>query len=127
MNNKPPHNCHICPLIEQNDEAKCDRKLRNDEGDVDGVAYGGHNYHVDDFIFYRGVEGPAQIGYITDIKFPLREKADILATIDIRLVARMDSIAAVIPREIVKDEVSRQIWVSSHCLFTSHPTRGMSS
>lgn len=95
----------VCPLQEAQFEAQKDRQLKNAQGIVDGVAYGGTKYHFEDFVLYRAESGPAYIGYIKKINFPVRETAAIQTTVTVRRVGRIASLAHILPSHVVKDEV----------------------
>lgn len=102
----PPDNCHTCEVFEQNNLKLAPTWLKNDQGIVDGVAYGGNNYHIYDFVLYRSENnGPAHLGYITKITLPVRETATSSPKIYMRCVGRVNTILEEIPIGMIKDEV----------------------
>ncbi|KAF9469584.1 S-adenosyl-L-methionine-dependent methyltransferase [Collybia nuda] len=97
----PPYNCYTSQKFEEHESKRVPVLLK----EKDGVAYGGHTYHFHDFVLYRSEDaGPAHIGYITDIRFPVRETATSSPKIYMRRVGRVNSILEAIPFDVIKDE-----------------------
>jgi DNA (cytosine-5)-methyltransferase 1 len=105
----PPDNCFTSLLLEENAHKHVYTQLRNSQGIITGVAFGGHNYHLEDFVLYRSEDdGPAHIGYITNISFPIRETLRSYPKIYMRCVGRINTILAAMPFDMIKDEVNIQ-------------------
>ncbi|RDB29208.1 DNA (cytosine-5)-methyltransferase 3 [Hypsizygus marmoreus] len=100
----PPQNCPVCPLIEQHLEEQVDRRLRDEQGIPNGVAFLGQKYHLEDFVLYRAEKGPAHIGYITGVHFPIKETSVVASTLTIQRVGRISTIARLLPENVVRDE-----------------------
>ena len=81
-------------MSEQCKQAKEPRTLRSDSG----IAYGGQNYHLHDFVLFKAQEGPANIGYISKVS-PNAHK------FRVRLVGRIGSIEDALPNNVMRDEV----------------------
>ncbi|KAF5385343.1 hypothetical protein D9615_001032 [Tricholomella constricta] len=102
--NNPPYNCMVCPVVQQQEQEKADLPLNDSQKIVNGVAYGGQNYHYEDFVLYRAEKGPANIGYITGFNFlPLRG-GDVRTEVYLKRVGRISSIANVLPDDVLRDE-----------------------
>lgn len=111
LNRNPPNNCFTCDIYKDTVD-KCvyaPLKIVTDQGTVEGVAYGGNSYHIYDFVLYRSEEkGPAHIGYITNITFPVRETATSSPKIYLQCVGRVNTIMKTNPavlNGLIKDEV----------------------
>ncbi|KAF8079195.1 S-adenosyl-L-methionine-dependent methyltransferase [Lyophyllum atratum] len=105
MHNPPPDNCMVCPLIGQRDQEKFDNPLKDDQGIVNGVAYGGHQYHYEDFVLYRAQSGPAHIGYITGFDFRPMKGSEVTTQVYIQRVGRISAIPdSILPPDYFKDE-----------------------
>lgn len=111
MEHDPPYNCHASQVCIQNELKQHPAPLRNHQGIVDGVAYGGHNYHLEDFVLYGSEkDGPAHIGYIVNITFPVKETSEVR----VRCVWRVNKIQEAILIDIIKDEVSIVFFLLKH-------------
>jgi DNA (cytosine-5)-methyltransferase 1 len=97
---RPPDNCPVCLLHEQRDQESYGRKL------LDGVAYDGQSYHLDDFVLFRAESGPAHIGYITNILFPVKATSRAPTVVTVKRVGRVSDLVGVLPSSVIKDEVS---------------------
>ncbi|KAF9469568.1 S-adenosyl-L-methionine-dependent methyltransferase [Collybia nuda] len=101
----PPYNCYASQILEAQQCKKTAAPLKGDQGVVDGVAYGGNSYHLDDFAFYRSEsDGPAHIGYIIQLKFPSKNSPNGLPKICMQRVGRVNMILQAMPNGIIKDE-----------------------
>lgn len=105
-----PDNCPVCPLHAEREAKTNIQELKDDNGVKNGVAFGGHTYHYEDFVLYRADKGPANIGYITE--FDLNGKAQMVT---IRKVGRISSLDHILPKHILRDEVCYLICLLSLC------------
>ncbi|PPQ86962.1 hypothetical protein CVT25_009784 [Psilocybe cyanescens] len=103
---KSPDNCPVCPIQEENDLKKEARALKDEFGNLDGVAFAGISYHLEDFVLYRANEGPANIGYITHVAFPKKN----IAKVTMRKVGRISDLGHVLPAGTKRDE--RQLFLT---------------
>ncbi|KAK0233815.1 S-adenosyl-L-methionine-dependent methyltransferase [Armillaria fumosa] len=94
---QPPNNCPNCLLRDQHDQEKSAVKI------ADGIASGGHHYHIDDFVLYAASSGPASIGQIVDIKVPDRHTASAQPSVSVRPVGRISDLD-VLPLSEIRDE-----------------------
>lgn len=94
----PPHNCHICHLIEQFNQDLNPQKVRN------GVAWHGREYHIDDFVFIKAEEGPCHIGHILDMQVFVDGIDNDDSRILVALLGRTDRLGCR-PETMLKDEV----------------------
>lgn len=106
---RPPDNCSVCPLLEEIEMQKEAMQLKDNTGKINGLAFAGVSYHLEDFVLYRAEKGPANIGYITQIAFPTRTRN--IAKVTMRKVGRISDLRNVLPPEIQKDEVSKIVLV----------------
>lgn len=112
LEHNPPDNCHASQVCIQNELKRDPAPLRNHQGIVDGVAYGGCNYHLEDFVLYQSNnDGPAHIGYIINITFPDDEAPNVC----MRCVGRVNTVLEAIPIGIIKDEVCIVFFFFKHC------------
>lgn len=119
---KSPDNCPVCPIQEENDLKKEARALKDEFGNLDGVAFAGISYHLEDFVLYRANEGPANIGYITHVAFPKKN----IAKVTMRKVGRISDLGHVLPAGTKRDEVSKihpQSLESETNVFISFPSK----
>lgn len=63
-----------------------------------GIAYGGQNFHLHDFVLFKAQEGPANIGYINKVSLIVRK-------VRVKLVGRIGSIKDALPDNVMRDEV----------------------
>jgi DNA (cytosine-5)-methyltransferase 1 len=115
--NAPPDNCPVCLLVSGKDYQSFGQKLPT------GVAYHGVNFHIYDFALIRANKGPCHIGYIIDISIPGKSQRHLPITIVVKLLGRVSSLAGILPRNIVKDEVSCVQCVDTKyiCIYLSPP------
>ncbi|KAF9011170.1 hypothetical protein BDQ17DRAFT_1233710 [Cyathus striatus] len=98
----PPDNCPICLLQSQQRQDMTDQELHDSTG-RHGVSFAGKIYHIDDFVLYRSEKGPANIGQIKQINFPI--KSNKKATFTLIKVGRISCIPDnVLPEKVVRDE-----------------------
>lgn len=103
--NRPPENCPICPMTEEKDEMKYDRQLKTKDGRIYGIAYGGNEYHYDDYVLYKAESGPARIGFITSINVSKRENREVQSSVDVLAVGRISLLPQnVFPEGELRDE-----------------------
>jgi len=96
-----PNNCLACPIKENNDfELEKPRKLKDKDGIINGVAYAGTKYHLEDFVLYRAENGPANIGYVRKVAFNTTG-----TRVEVRKVGRISQLE-ILPQNIMRDEVS---------------------
>ncbi|KAF8913180.1 S-adenosyl-L-methionine-dependent methyltransferase [Gymnopilus junonius] len=96
----PPNNCSVCPLVEIRDLEIEARELKDDFGILNGVAFAGTRYHLEDFVLYRAEKGPANIGYVISIEFSKKRPV----RVTMRKVGRIADLGDVLPENVVKDE-----------------------
>ncbi|KAH9486450.1 DNA (cytosine-5)-methyltransferase 1 [Psilocybe cubensis] len=100
---RPPDNCPVCPLLEEIDMQKTVMPLKDNAGNINGLAFAGVSYHLEDFVLYRAEKGPANIGYITQIVFPSRMRDT--AKVTMRKVGRISDLDdEVLPEGVLRDE-----------------------
>lgn len=97
---QPPDNCPVCLLDLQKDQESYGSKIPA------GVAYHGNTFHLYDFVLIRADIGPCHIGHIVDILFPAKAHRNESPTIRARVLGRIGSLLGILPRNVVKDEVS---------------------
>ncbi|KAG5642233.1 hypothetical protein DXG03_003378 [Asterophora parasitica] len=105
---KPPYNCPVCPVQEQLQQDYVDCWLQDSQKIVNGVAYGGHNYHYEDFVLYRAETGSANIGFIVGFDILPHKGAEIRTQIYLKRVGRISSIPD-LPDTEVRDEVGSAV------------------
>ncbi|KDR85517.1 hypothetical protein GALMADRAFT_218616 [Galerina marginata CBS 339.88] len=98
-NQSPPNNCPVCPIHQERDFETNARELKDGHGHVNGVAFAGSRYHLEDFVLYRAKMGPAHIGYITNFEFSKQS-----ATVTMRKVGRVADLAEILSEGALKDE-----------------------
>ncbi|KAF7303103.1 Mitogen-activated protein kinase [Mycena kentingensis (nom. inval.)] len=90
--NKIPHNCLPCHVQALEEQERHGWKLVKDDPDSrqpNGVSYRGNKYHIHEFFLFKSkAEGPAKIGFITDI-FDNHHAARDQMTIQFKLVLRI--------------------------------------
>ncbi|KAI9070389.1 S-adenosyl-L-methionine-dependent methyltransferase [Trametes sanguinea] len=87
----PPSNCTSCLLQEQRDGETVCAAVQN------GLSYGGHTYHKNDYALFRVPEGPAGIGRIMNIQFPKAARQSGTATVEVQLLERVTTYFATLP------------------------------
>ncbi|KAG6884780.1 hypothetical protein C0993_008341 [Termitomyces sp. T159_Od127] len=100
---RPPFNCTICYLLEQQDQEKAENKLRDEKGTMNGVAFRGEKYHFEDFVLYHAQQGPAHLGYIVDLRIISNKRVQ--SEVYLRRVGRISLLGDVLPDDVLKDEV----------------------
>ncbi|KAF9566963.1 S-adenosyl-L-methionine-dependent methyltransferase [Agrocybe pediades] len=96
-----PNNCPVCPLMEEQSLESEARELKNDAGIQHGLAFLGLRFHLEDCVLYRAEQGPANIGYITNITFNKRKLA---TKVKLRKLGRVSQLGDRLPAQIMKDE-----------------------
>ncbi|KAH9935023.1 uncharacterized protein B0H18DRAFT_1082741 [Fomitopsis serialis] len=95
----PPDNCPPCQLLSQQEQDRTVVSLR------DGVAYGGHRYHKNDFVVcYNEDAGPANVVQIVDfVRAKGRERSVEAATVHV--LGRIGDIIGIpdCPAQMMKD------------------------
>ena len=61
-----------------------------------GIAYGGRNFHLHDFVLFKAQQGPANIGYI------MKVSAD---NVRVKWAGRIGSLENILPDDVMRDEV----------------------
>ncbi|TFK42046.1 S-adenosyl-L-methionine-dependent methyltransferase [Crucibulum laeve] len=106
----PPDNCPVCLAKTERDQDEVNVELKDEDGNLNGVAYAGKKYHCHDFVLYRAESGPANIGYVTSVNRARRHNEQM--TLTLKRVGRISSIPDnVLPQEKMKDE--RQLYITS--------------
>lgn len=99
---RPPFNCTICCLLDQQDQEKAENKLRDEKGNMIGVAFRGQKYHFEEFVLYHAQQGPAHLGYIVNLRIINNKKVQ--SEVYLRRVGRISSLGNVLPDDVLKDE-----------------------
>ncbi|KAH9901025.1 S-adenosyl-L-methionine-dependent methyltransferase [Cubamyces lactineus] len=81
----PPSNCACCLLKAQQDGEMTCTTVRN------GIAFGGHKYHRDEYVLYHEHEGPAGLGRIIRIHTAKAARQAGTATVELQLLGRMST------------------------------------
>ncbi|KAF8346872.1 S-adenosyl-L-methionine-dependent methyltransferase [Amanita rubescens] len=93
-NHLPPENCPVCVMSEERRQAEEPHILRVD-GANRGIAYGGRNFHLHDFVLFKAQQGPANIGYI------IKVSAD---NVRVKRAGRIGSLEDILPDDVMRDE-----------------------
>lgn len=102
MHFTPPDNCSVCYLHHRIEKQAVEREI---EG---GIVVHGKRYHLNDFVLYRSSDPkePANLGYITEISVPVRQRRTTLTLLTIRKVGRVSALKNVVPIGQFRHEVS---------------------
>lgn len=82
-------------MSEERKQAEEPRILRVD-GANRGIAYGGRNFHLRDFVLFKAQQGPANIGYIMKVSTD---------NVRVKRAGRIGSLENILPDDVMRDEV----------------------
>lgn len=105
----PPENCPCCIRLDQQGRDKECRTTKDEKGILNGFTLLGQKYHYEDFVRYYSDdrEGPANLGYITEINVESGGKSSKdKSYVTCRKVGRIGDLEAILPAETMRDEVS---------------------
>ncbi|KAF9066247.1 hypothetical protein BDP27DRAFT_1330866, partial [Rhodocollybia butyracea] len=105
--NNKTDNCPVCDIVQEESDKQIATSVKNKTS----LAFGGHEFHVHDYVLYSSCDGPGDIGQIVSFDFP-RDTSSEPIMVSMKRLGRISSLKEIIPEEEMIDE--RELFCSEN-------------
>ncbi|KAF9071000.1 S-adenosyl-L-methionine-dependent methyltransferase [Rhodocollybia butyracea] len=105
--NNKTNNCPVCDIVQEESDKQIAMSVKNKTS----LAFGGHEFHVHDYVLYSSCDGPGDIGQIVSFDFP-RDTSSEPIMVSMKRLGQISSLKEIIPEEEMINE--RELFCSEN-------------